>query len=78
MNKEQCLTCAAMSTPRTKYCKTCGANINRWSKVRPAQILKRRDKLRLYNSRMEIVIEKVGEHSKIIRKALEKGKDNER
>lgn len=54
MNNEKCMTdsCEEKSTPRTPYCKNCGANLNHWSHRRPAEVMERRRRLTLYGDRM--------------------------
>lgn len=52
-----CLKCDQHATPRTDYCRTCGANISFWKRQSVSNIIRRRDRLRLYHARMADVIE---------------------
>lgn len=58
---------------RTGLCKNCGAARSRWRKIfklRPAQVMKRRQNLRLYSNRLdELVIVGKVTHIKSKRKA---------
>jgi hypothetical protein len=61
MDGEQCAICSKQATPKTIYCELHGANINRWKKRSPSDVLRRRDQLRTQTAYTGVVVDIKGE-----------------
>lgn len=55
---KHCTYCSAELSPKARCteCSTCRANLLYWLKRRPAEVLKRRRDLNLYESRMQAIL----------------------